>query len=312
MEYKEYQGVAVLDSDPNVPCRHPRWGYESKPNRTHNTLSGASLLGLADGTFLVVCDDCGFNGITGNAPYAKPEGEVKSIIKQADSVMAHKSGTHWRKAGRPQAYSDELIKVAIKVYLKWKNTRVRGWASGAANELNTMGFKPYHGAKWTSSILTSLAGRYADNPKFKNIKAGPMDSADREFIASMVLEAAARETSATGTHLADNVRITTTRERTPIVVAVKDETKSMPVEQREDDVEEVASTDGGPTLSFGNEPTQTKKLTISSAAAASALQMADERQPSLFSHVADLPDGTLLFTYDGALMAAKPVKGIEV
>ncbi len=293
MEYTEYQGVEVITFESKVKGRHPRWGYDEK---TLFDVRGTSLLGLADGVFLVVCDECGYNGITGNDPYAKPEGEQKPIIKQVDSVMSHKSGTHWAKRGRPPIYNEARIKVIIKVYLKWKASNIRSWMQAACVELDQLGFKPAISSHWTPGSLGNLIRTYSKQEPYKNLKAGPMNEEDRQAIAEMVREAASAGRSKAGTHVADNVRITAKRPlHAPVVpqdaVVVKQE-----------DVEVTS-----PTLNFGGGPDQTKTLVVDAVHAAK-----HEVVDNGFIRVADLADGTLLFTHNGVLMAGKPVKGIEV
>lgn len=303
MAYTEYQGVEVVTSDPTVKARHPRYGYGEM-----TLLKDASLLALVDGTFLVVCDECGFNGITGREPYVKPEGEQKPIVKQADSVLSHKSGTHWRKPGRPQLYTEDAIRVVIKIALKWKSTKIRNWARAACTELDQMGFKPALGESWTTGALGNLLRTYSKQAPYKNLKPGPMTQEDQHVIEEMVRAAIAREAGKAGTHVADNVRVTAKKPHTPIDFAAIIEAKNKDIEddaaeQREGDGEVHVSND--PKLSFSKSvTTPVRSLTVPVAAA----QTAEGR----FKHLLDLPTGEPVFTWDGVLMVGKPIKGVEV
>lgn len=312
-----------MESDSNVKVRHPRWGYDPK---TLATLKESSLLALVDGTFLVVCDEpeCGFNGITGFEPYVKPEGEYKPIIKQADSVLSHRNATHDRKAGRKPIYSDDVIKVVIKTYLKWKSTRIRGWSESAAQELEAMGFKPAHGEHWSGSIVVSLANRYQKEERFRNIKAGPMDDDDKEVLAKMVRDAAAA--SGGRNTLGNTARITEKHKHTPVdfaaIIAAKGDVSTVPV-QDEPKEEAAVTAPRTPTLTFAAnsaEPTPVTTIKVDPKVAVSKEAWVDYPPhlrdvvlpPSDYTHVVDLPDGTPMFMYKGVLMAGKPVKGVSV
>ncbi|HEY6020504.1 MAG TPA: hypothetical protein VIY48_11555 [Candidatus Paceibacterota bacterium] len=315
--WTSYQGVEVVESDPKVPCRHPRWGYDKLA-----TLSGATLLGLADDVFVVVCNDCSYNGLTGNEPYVKPEGEYLPIIKQADRVMSHRNGTHNLRSPRSPLYSEEMIKVVIKVFLKWKNIKVKNWAEAAAAELNSLGFKPYRGDAWSGSTVSHLANSYLKKDKYKNVKAAPLDEREREFLASMVHEAAERESARTGRPVvANSVRITEAKKsqtRTPVdfdqIIANQQAAKL----QKEKDETEVITDKPTPTLSFAGKNSDslpTRKLDVRAAAPVSrpaaqvSVAVANVNQDIEF--IIELPDGTPMFKYKGTLMAGKTVKGIE-
>lgn len=321
-----YQGVEVLESDSKVKCRHPKFGYDPKRLAT---LAGASLLALADGTFLVVCDECGFNGLTGREPYVKPEGDYLPIIKQADSLLAHINGMHHpNKEGRVSTrYTNEQIKVAIKVWLKWRATGILNWTTSACEELESLGFKPYASSAWNAGQLGSLVRRYIKRPEFKNLKAGPMDEEDKAALEAMLREAQAREGRG-GTHLADNVRITskgnksqTRSEHRPVnfdeIIAASDAK-----EARQEEEPTLPDTPT-PVLSFspsgGADQTPVKALQVDAtpltvpaqrfapAAVATVVEVESD-----FKLVSDLGNGMIVFTYKGTLMGGKSVKGVEI
>jgi hypothetical protein len=318
--WTSYQGIEVIESDPNVKVRHPRWGYDPK---TLATLKESVLLLLADGILLVVCDEpgCGFNGITGFEPYVKPEGEQKSILKQADSVLSHRNATHDRKAGRKPMYSDDVIKVVIKTYIKWKSTRIRGWSDSAAKELEDLGFRPAHSGHWTGSVVVSLANRYMKEERFKNIKAAAMDDDDKETLARMVREAAAANGGKNS--LGSTARITEKHKHTPVdfaaIIAAKGDVSTAPDQDKE---EAVVAAPRTPTLTFAAnsaEPAPVKTLVVDPKVVAKETwsdyppHLRDVvLPPSDYTHVVDLPDGTPMFMYKGVLMAGKPVKGVSV
>lgn len=319
----KYAGVEVVDSQP-APVRHPRWGRE-RPT----VLKGAQLLLLADETALVVCGEegCNYNGITGSDPYATPVDGVKPIMDQADSVLAHKSGKHWLKAPRGSMYSDQKIMVAIKIYLKWKATHLRNWSQFAVNELDALGFTPYRSDRWTTGALSALVNTQMKKPQFKNIKAAPLSEADQEVLSKMVLEAAGREAALSGSKstLAATARITPAKKREPIdsnkiIADVRPNKEEADVPAASAPVP--AST---PKISFASLSAETKTVN-----AARNVSFPDESyvkvasQPGSlvslppvefidngFKYIADLPDGTPLFTYHGVLMAGKEVKGIQ-
>jgi hypothetical protein len=333
--WTEYQGVEVKDSDPKVPCRPPNGGYDAKKL---GTLVDSTLLGLADGTFLVVCNDCGFNGLTGNEPYVRPEGEYKDIVHQADSVRAHKSSTHWRKAGRPQIYTEGQIKVVIKTWLKWKATRTRKWAQFAVDELDSLGFKPALSERWTAGALGTLVRKYMQKDPYKNIKAAAMDDNDREALAEMVREAAAYAAATRKTAVGANVRITTDKkpahQHTPIDFKqiIEDKKTAQESEQQED--AEVATTkDNGatpaPTLNFVGsggvmDPTPVRSMVVEETLLGKTMPapaVTRSRAPhavvavpvdSPFELIIELPGGEPMFKYDGKLMVGKVVKGVDI
>lgn len=203
--WTSYQGVEVKDSG-TVKCRHAKHGYD--PDKMY-VLEGASLLALADDTWLVVCDRCSFNGITGRAPYTKPEGKYPDIVKQADSLLAHINGMHHpSREGRVSSrYTNQEIAAAIKIFLKWKSTRMLNWTTAACNDLTDLGFKPYTSKEWTPTQLSSLVRHYQKRPEFMNLKAAPMSEEDKA-LAKIIREAQASAKSRRGTRLADSVRIT--------------------------------------------------------------------------------------------------------
>ncbi len=171
-----YQGIAVFAVEP-ATCRHPRYG-DSRPV----TLKGASLLLLADGVEVVVCNKCGYNVFTGTEPYVKPEGAIPAPQQQANRVTSHMSTTHLRKQPARPLYTDAQIKVIIKVYLKWlaigKATKLRNFAESAADELNKLHFKPYRAESWNGASVSSAAHSHMGKPQFKGVVAAPLTSDD--------------------------------------------------------------------------------------------------------------------------------------
>lgn len=301
MDYKEYQGVPVVTSDSRVKYLHPRYGDDPK---RMPTLRGATLLLLEDGTFVVVCDEegCGFNGITGRKPYVKPEGSYRSITEQASSVNSHKTGTHRLKPkrGRKPFYTEPAIRVIIKVWLNWKNSQRIGWAALAAAELDKMGIVPANGVRWTTSALAHVVRKYSNLPKYKNIKAGPMTEEDHKAVIGMIV---ARSTGGDSS-VASNVRITSTNKSSDTHPPV--DSAAMIAAKKERD--EMASAVTTPTLTFSGPKAEPEPITISPTREAPVAAP----QASSFQLVGNLPDGTVLFTYDNTLMAGKPVKSIEV
>ena len=338
--WTEYQGIKVVDCDSNVPCRHPRWGYD--PKRLAK-LKGACLLALADDTWIVVCNDCGYNGLTGNDPYVTPTGEYKSIMSQSDSVLAHKSGTHWLRAPRPSMYTDAQIKVVIKVYLKWKASGIRNYTQAAATELNKLGFMPFHSKQWTTGSIGHLVRDYASKDKFRNIKAGPMTEEDLDTLAEMVRSSQAQvsQSALSARHrrsVATEVRITEARKiagrRTPIdydqIIAEQQAEKAALAASEPEPAQEVEVPTNNPTLTFSKvaEPMPTKTLNmeenpnfVSLAPVIPAqtprtqvlVAPAPEEAKSggLIQFVADV-DGMPLFRYNGELMVGKKVKNFVI
>jgi hypothetical protein len=292
------------------------------------------LLALADGIFLVVCDECSYNGITGNEPYVKPEGEQKSIIKQADSLLAHINGMHHPKKAdrRSSKYDDDLIKVAIKIWLKWKATRILGWTQSACDELERLGFKPYQSERWGAGQLGALVREQIKKDRFKNIKAGPMDDADREAIAALIRETVAREGNG-GNHVADNVRITVRKPphtHTPVDFAkiIASGKGAAPVGQQEEDTNVITGDGPNPTLSFvgsGADQLSIKTMVIDKEPHEKPIAR-ETRKPapvlvapspvevakSNFQFIVELEDGTPMFKYKDELMVGKKVKGVEI
>lgn len=322
-----YQGVPVESSD-KVKCRHPKHIYD--PDKMY-VLKDASLLALEGDIWLVVCDLCGYNGITGRDPYVKPDGEYPSIVKQTDSLLAHINGMHHPSRGDrvSNRYTNEQIKVAIKIWLKWRSTGIANWTTSACAELQSLGFKPYSSPAWNPSQLGSLVRSYIRRPEFKNVKAGPMDEDDKAALAEMVREAQAREGRG-GTHLADNVRITQTGHK----AQQRSEHKSVDfaeiiaakVQQEE---ETVPSPTPNPTLNYtgksGGDALAIKTLAVSTSprSAPKALAIPRPAPPPQrvvvpaevedgFRLVSALDDGTIVFTYKGRLMGGKPIKAFEV
>lgn len=282
-EWTAYAGIEVLDVDHQVKCRHPLHGY--KPDKLA-ILGGASLLALADDVLLVVCDECGYNGITGHEPYVTPEGATegtyKPIIKQADSVLAHINGKHLRgvKAARRLArdlvkdqpvspamvpvpesektsrYSDAEIAVCIKIWLKWKGTGVSHWPQHACDELTARGFTTQFGGTWNSDQLGSLVHNHIKKEKFRNLKAAALTE-EEQNLADVVRASQAREARSNGgNHLADNVRITT---KTPKGAPRQTFAEHRPVDfaaitdaakLARQEVETPVTTNAKPTLSF--------------------------------------------------------------
>ncbi len=265
---KTYAGVEIIESE-SVPVRHPRWGYEKLA-----VLKGATLYLLADGTTLVVCDDCGYNGLTGKEPYIKPEGDYKPILKQADSILSHRNGTHMLAKPRGPMYTEDQIKAVIKIWLKWKATGIKSWGQSACDELTRLGFKTYRGGEWTPSVLGSLARVYTKRQNFRNIKAAPMSEADRE-----VVKAVAKENK-------DVPKLN-------FVGRGGGDVDETPIRQLKVDLNEKFSKGHSvpDVLPAMPAPTEYK---------------------GDFEFIANLDDGTPLFRYKGVLMVGKPVKGVEI
>jgi len=280
---EKYGAVKVEAVDRKVECRHAKHGYN--PDKLA-ILTGASLLMLSDKVFLIVCDECGYNGITAYKPYVTPEGaatgDYKPIIKQADSLLAHINGKHRRGTGAKAArarrrivadvlakvapasdavkvelkrdpryatsrYTTNQIKACIKIWLKWKATGIKTWTKAACDELEALGFKTQFGNGWNPDQLGSLVRFYIQKPEFSNLKAGPMDDEDR-VLEEMVRSAAARSGS-TGNHVADNVRITTKPARKP---AWHEKLTDDVAAQQQEEEDTVATKDSlpAPTLNF--------------------------------------------------------------
>lgn len=318
-----YQGVEVLDSDDKVEYQHPRWG------RLGKTLTGATLLALADGAYVVVCNECGYNGLTGRKPYVKPEeGEQKPIINQADSLFAHINGIHnpnkTDRSGPPRPkkvvsprYTDAQIKVAIKIWLKWRATRISNWSQSACDELENLGFKPNFAEKWNPDQLGKLVRTHMGRDLFKNIKAGALSDADQEALAEMVRDAAERAQESGRPTVARSARITTRVRKVPSRTVspapwTEDDEVSETIQKKE---EAVAATEG-PKLSFsgrGGDQSSTMKLTMN-ADGSSETKVEDqaappEKEENLYTHVTE-QDGCPVFVYGKrkVLMVGKPVR----
>lgn len=326
--YTAYQGVEVVDTQHEVPCRHPRWGYD--PSRLA-TLKGASLLMLADGILLVVCDECGYNGLTAGEPYVKPEGDYKPIINQADSLLAHINGMHHpNKPNRNLTlYTDAEIRVAIKIWLKWKGTGIKNWTQEACSELERRGFKPHTTEHWNPGQLGGLVRDYLKKEPFKNIKAGPMDADDKATLEAMVQKAAEAASGRTGTHVADNVRITqrgtpkqSRSEHKPVdfagIIAASEAAKQK--QERPEEEEPVPN----PKLTFASQTPVKAAIVVDTSDDIDEMVEPDHEPAtrstavreivveSPFKHVADLPDGSPMFTYNGTLMVGKAVKDVSI
>jgi hypothetical protein len=166
---KYYQGLHIIETEIGLPCRHPKLGAGKA------VLKGAGLLLLEDGSDVVVCFDCGYNGITRDQPYGMRDRSVtRTLLQQADTVQTHRSATHNRTVPWHPLYNDDQIKKVIRVYLKWlavyKATRIRNWGALAAEELNQAGVKPFRATAWTSSTVGNLAREHLDKPQFKNLR----------------------------------------------------------------------------------------------------------------------------------------------
>lgn len=317
-QYTEYQGVAVADIQSEVKYRHPKWGYDEDKMPT---MDKASLLLLADSTLIVVCDEdgCGFNGLTGRAPYVKPQGEYKTVLSKADSVLAHKSSMHWRTPGRPPIYTEEDIKAVIKIWLKWKSTKIRGWGKAAAADMNRIGMKPAHAASWTSSSMGSIVRNNIHRDEFKNLRAAPMSDDDR-ILARMIRNAT--DQGGGPTTVANNARVTERKRGTPIDLAAIIASKETPTPLQPQKEEQPVTT-AKPTLSFASLDRETAPpaFVIESVAVPAATVPAPAQQQTVplvsssdssYQHLAVMPDGSPVFVYNGSLMVGKIVKGIQV
>lgn len=345
-----YQGIEVVEVDHEVKCRHPKFGYDPKRLAT---LTGASLLLLADETFLVVCDNCSYNGLTGHGSYEKPTGAYKSIIKQADSLLAHINAMHHpggsrkekfaakaaakaaevpiaveRRKDTTSRYTEAEIEAIIRIWLKWRGSGEKMWTKKACDEVTRHGFQTQFGGPWHPDQLGSLVHNHMKKPRFLNLAPAPFDG---DGLAEMVRESAARE-GRTGTHLADNVRITERKGRykhTPVDFAGIIEASEAAKQQ---EVETVPGAD--PVLNFVGagghalEPAPTMTLEVDAVApvspapttvpaprpvAPTAIPEPQVGRGGLgdYEHVLDL-DGMPVFRYKGKLMAGKPVKGLTV
>lgn len=299
IDWKSYQGVDVIEAQKGVLKRHPRWGWD-----TPVEFQNVTLLLLADDTELVICDLCTFNGITGYEPYAKPETE-KTLKEQSNKLLSHFSGKHWVKKPRGSYYTDDQIRTVIKIWLKWRSTKISNWTQRAIDELNGMGIKPYRGDTWTRGAVSSLAKVYAKNKKFKNVKAASLTEADKELIRKLARGAA-----------------------------------SEPEKENEVPVGE-----GNPTLSFGaggggGLPGMTiavgagggqgkntsgghqvaTPVMVPGVEAPEPAPVPAEASEVLYKHLGELEDGTPIFQYlrkknghrTWIMMAGKRIKGIEI
>lgn len=320
-----YQGLEVVDFESTVLARHPRWGHDPEKMAP---LKGASLLFLSDGSLVVVCDECDFNGVTGHNPYVKPDVE-RPIVEQADSVMPHINAKHnpSRNGDGSTKYTDGQIRAAIKIWLKWKGSHRLGWVQEACDELEAIGFRPWHGGHWMRDQLGSLMRSSMRKERFKNIEAGPMTNADRESLAALVREIAIREGKDPAT-VAGNARITETKnpphKHTPVdfakIIASKG-AGATPAEKKEDT--SVPAKTPVPTLSFGNgaDPAPVKTIVVDSSQPTVVNPGLHKRPEEVvvaapvesdFRLLTVLDDGTPMFTYKGSLMVGKKVKGVQV
>ena len=313
MQWTSIGGIEVITSqEPDV--RHPRWGYDHPVK-----LDGATELLLSDGTRVVVCDSCSYNGVTGYGPYVKPEGEVKDVLHQSDSVSAHINGMHHpnKSNRRTSFYDDERIRVCIKIWLKWKHTNIKNWTQKACEELDQMGVKPFRGTNWHNGQLGSLVREQIRKPKFKNLKAAQLTDDDKAYLASLVRDSAAATSAqdVRSTLLGSNVRITEKKhEHVPV-----DFEKIIEEQEAAKQQEEAIVPAGDPVLTFvpfdederpvppkpaprrKPDPLLTTIVTVPSV----------EIIGGDFKHVTDLPDGSPLFTYKGVLMVGRPVKDVQ-
>jgi len=364
MVWTSYQGVEVVDSESGVKYRHPRLKADS--NKL-TALEGASLLALADGTLLVVCDfeGCGYNGITGTQPYVKPEGEPRGIVEQAGSLFSHINWKHLStrfdasvvaRSVKPKPapklnpeahhhkYTDAQIKVAIKIWLKWKATDVFRWGQAACDELERLGFVPSISDKWNPDQLGSLVRWHTKKDKFKNIKAGPMDEADQAALEEMVKQSAERAAASSKKSSVANTARITPHKHTPInwealaaerrsqavVASVLAAGQEQEPAQEEEQPQVPAPSSSRPTLTFGGPITDTAPDVINVVDTdkaqerfAEAVSKAQSSKPQLlqkappvevtytdYQHIADLPTGEPVFVYKGALMVGKAVKEV--
>lgn len=329
--WTEYQGIEVEASDPVVKYRHPRL---DKDDTRLSVLKGASLLWLVDQTLLVICDECGYNGITGNEPYVKPEGEQRPIIEQAGSLFSHINGIHRSGEDKRSAtvptfsrYTEAQIKAVLKIWLKWKATRIDHWPQSACDELEQLGFKPRFAEKWTPDQLGSLVRSYLKRDYFKNIKAGPVDAGDKAALAELVRDAAARVRGGRST-VATTARITTKSTK-------KSGDEAAQSERQEEDVAVVVSEGSEVKLTFtpiggaGQEPARTLvvgKDDPVEVARGNHVASWEEPEPKEsqntntverlttgdFKLVATLQDGSPMFIYQGVLMVGKVVKDVAI
>lgn len=313
--WTSYQGIEVIESHA-APARHPRWGYENLV-----ALKGGTLLLLSDGTTLVVCDSCEYNGLTGYEPYVKPEGELKEIVKQSDSVLSHVNGKH-RANRRTSLYTDDQIKVAIKIWLKWRGSNVKNWTKSACDELERRGFQPLRGEHWTPGQLGSLVRTYMKNQKFKNIKAAPMSEAEQGAFAlyARVGRGSSSRDSAAHEEGKNEVARKLPRQHTRVdfkkIIADSEAARAARL-KNEEEVEVPTGDSPNPTLNIvvpRGPAAPTKALVIDEAPV-----VVPSSSPSLtvvpqsdYEHVVELPNGDPMFKYKGGLMVGKPVKGVEV
>lgn len=308
MDRTSYAGIEVITVQP-AKVRHPRWGYDH-PGK----LQGATSVLLSDGTLVVVCNECVYNGLTGYEPYAKPEGEVKDELHQSDSVMAHINGMHHpnKATRRTSFYDDERLRVAIKIWLKWKHTNIRNWTQKACEDLDKMGVKPFRGDNWHTGQLGSLVREQIRKSKFKNLKAAPLTEEDQAYLATLVRESAAREDAAGPTVVASNARIT---EKKPHEHKPVDFVKIIEEQEAAKQQEEVVVPAGDPVLTFADAEPEEVALVVEvpkPSPRRDTPRPVPAQSSNGFVHIADLPDGTPLFTYKGVLMVGKAVKGVEV
>lgn len=320
MAWTTYQGVDVITDQP-APVRHPRYGRDHPVE-----LKGATLLLLADGTPVVVCDSCKYNGITGYGLYVKPTGEPRPIFDQSDSMLAHVNGMHHpNKANRRTSfYDDDQIRFAIKIWLKWKHTNVKNWTQRACEELDDLGRKPFRGDHWTTGQLGSLVREYIRKPGFNQLKAAPLTDENKAYLATLVRDAAATASAedVRARLLASNVRITEKKqhEHKPVDFdAIIKEQEAAKAAQQED---EAAVPVGNPVLTFGpREETQVMVVTVPSTPAPAPRVVdtvglhtpaAPAHDDSPFRFIVELPDGSPMFTYGGLLMVGKVIKDVQI
>lgn len=320
--WDEYQGVKVEICQDTVKARHPRHGYDQKKMWD---LEQASLLLLADETYLVVCD-CGYNGLTGKKPYVKPEGPYKDITKQVDSVMAHKSATHWVKVTRGSLYSDAEIKTVISIYLKWKQIGGEDWNQRALDEIDLSGIKSRSGGKVTPSAVRNVLSRYRHQDKFRNVGPAPVLAEARATLDEQIREAAAKATRGSRFRhsVATEARITQTKRRTAIdfdkIVQQHEADKAFRERLAPEKAPElIQETTEVPTLNFGS-PIESaaplQKLVRQTVVPVDApVVVPAPRTPEVvfeksdFELVAEIEEGVPLFRYKGGpLMIGKKAK----
>jgi hypothetical protein len=124
-------------------------------------------------------------------------------MQQSDSVQSHIGVVHLAGPRKP-AYTDAQISAAIKIFLKWRASGLRGFAQAAADELNELGFKPYRHEKWTPGALSSLYRHYSQIERFKNLKPAPTPASALEVALAANPPKAKREHGSRISHQGDS------------------------------------------------------------------------------------------------------------